>query len=70
MTQVQATHKVVLLNPTGEQQDKERPFAPRLPVLSGATIAVINALMDPERSNFGDLPSKNWSSNRLVNWTC
>ena len=50
MAQVQISEGTTLLNPTAEQVAKETPLASRLPTLNGATIAVINALKDPERS--------------------
>jgi hypothetical protein len=50
MAQVQIIEGTTLLNPTAEQVAKETPLASRLPTLNGATIAVINALKDPERS--------------------
>ena len=50
MVQVQISEVTTLLNPTAEQVAKETPLASRLATLNGATIAVINALKDPERS--------------------
>ena len=50
MAQTQIIEGTTLLNPTAEQVAKETPLASRLPTLNGATIAVINALKDPERS--------------------
>ena len=50
MAQVQIREGVTLLDPTAEQVARETPLASRLPTLNGATIAVVNALKDPERS--------------------
>ena len=50
MAQVQISEGVTLLDPTAEQVARETPLASRLPTLNGATIAVVNALKDPERS--------------------
>ena len=54
MAQVQISEGVTLLDPTAEQAARETPLASRLPTLNGATIAVVNALKDPERSG-GDV---------------
>ncbi|MCE2462759.1 MAG: hypothetical protein J4F46_02435 [Dehalococcoidia bacterium] len=50
MAQVQISEGVTLLDPTAEQVARETPLASRLPTLNGATIAVVNALKDPDRS--------------------
>ncbi len=50
MAQVQIGEGVTLLDPTAEKVARETPLASRLPTLNGATIAVVNALKDPERS--------------------
>ena len=41
----------MLLSPTAESKAGEAPLAPRLATLGGATIAIISALRDPERSS-------------------
>ena len=54
MGQVKSAPAVVLLDPRAEPEIRETALAPRLGTLKGATIALINALIDEERSN-GDL---------------
>lgn len=50
MTQMRQD-EVVLLSPTAERRVEESPLAERLPTLVGATIAVVNAFRDQERTN-------------------
>ena len=51
MVQGHSDGKVVLLSPVAERAARSESLAPRLPTLSGATVAVINALIDQQRSN-------------------
>jgi len=51
MVQGHSDGKVVLLSPIAEMAAGRESLAPRLPTLSGATVAVINSLIDQQRSN-------------------
>ena len=51
MAQVQVGEEIVLLSPSAERDSNELPPAPRLPSLKGASITIINAFNDQERSN-------------------
>ena len=51
MTEIRVEEGVVLLSPEAEPEVTRKGLAPRLPSLAGATVGVINALKDPQRSH-------------------
>ena len=48
---------MVLLNPKAEPEIEQASLAPRLPTIMGATVAVVNAFRDPDRTH-GDLAER------------
>ena len=57
MTCTEVSEGVVLLNPKAEPEIEQASLAPRLPTIKGATVALVNAFRDPDRTH-GDLADR------------